>query len=225
MPRSGSNYLFDIINRNFLDYPSVKYLFYKTSEITNFPVSVSKKNNMKFIECSNNMLAKNHILSFYENDVFNNCFINDTWNKKIFLLRKNVFESVISFEKMSMLKKYAADDYINPRNQNITFSVKSVRKNLDRYLLMWKYFVDLKENYNYDHILYYENLSFNPIIDLKNLNFEIDTHANFENAQRKINYANVNLKNFDDIKEICYSKLKKFQHRGIKNNDGYFELL
>jgi hypothetical protein len=96
---------------------------------------------------------------------------------------------------------------------------------LENKIEYWIKFADFKKIKNYNKIVYFEDLLFDPAVDIKNLNLpskNILKKSIF--ISEKTPYNLITILNKDKLKEIFDNRMTNFVYNGIQYKNGLLEL-
>jgi hypothetical protein len=198
LPRTGSTYLFHMLNLQLTDCED----FYSISE----PFNVNKKNfkkSVKNILKNKNVLVKSHVyeLIYIKESLLFRKYCSVDWHT-ICLLRKNVFEMTLS-RAIALIVKNWDNLYCDGLKLKINPLIfkKQLLESL-YWLRLIKY-----NSFNVKNIIYYEELTFDSSQDMKRLNLPIE-HTIFYKSKK-----------FHDNKQIVsnYNDLYLMTEKLLKN--------
>lgn len=182
LPRTGSSYLRSMLNSQMRNYNN----FYTISEPFNHSKnnikSYKNKNKIiKNINKSNYILVKSHIYQLFDIDkLLLEKYCSVDWFT-ICLLRKNIFEMTLS--RAIALK---TNVWNNQKHNNLKINIDSgFFKNCLQDSVKWIQIMKQNHfNFNYNKIIYYEDLNFNSLDDLKILNISLPHVKLYESKKR-----------------------------------------
>lgn len=214
MPRSASNYLYNILVQNFPDHYNEKYIlesYFDSNKINDLIQKYSQKKDVILKIHARNMFD-------YSGNLLTDYFLNKEWHK-IILMRKNLFNATLSLSVAKMSNEIVERKVRN--NFNITISTKFFISCLENHLKDLNAFSYLKENFLINNVVYYEDLTFIQTQDISTLGLPINVENNIK--QKKYSPRNVN--NIDELKNIFFKRIKKFNNPYYKIDNGNFVLL
>ena len=127
----------------------------------------------------------------------------------IVILRKNIFNNAIS---LAVAK--TKNEWFDYKDMSvITIEEKFFIECLYSYLVNLRLFKENKWNLKYNEVIFYEDLTFNPVVDFSNLNFcntknlkNIKLPNNFKKSPSKKD----TVRNYDTLYNIAVSNLKTY---------------
>ena len=224
--RSGSNYLTKLLH---------KYSPYKNTLLFNEPFNYDViqtlpphelyvKKIIKRCETIDHVILKTHLNQLYDikNTSYRDSFLNSNIWYRILLLRKDLFKCSFSHAVALELNNF--------NDQNYTETTISINENnflytLENKIEYWIKFADFKKIKNYNKIVYFEDLLFDPAVDIKNLNLpskNILKKSIF--ISEKTPYNLITILNKDKLKEIFDNRMTNFVYNGIQYKNGLLEL-
>lgn len=219
MPRTGSTYLYSIIKKHVPNCYGAAEPFYFDSlqECSpDFAIQWKLKKLISNVRKFSNAVLKTHMHQ-REQIVSNNAEYENLQWTKILLLRRNIFEAVLSFTIANHINDYSNPDVDRP----ITIHETAFLSKLEKVLDMWKLFVQYKNQNKYHHIVYFEDLTFDPAIDLQKFNISVGpTHNEYIKRQDK----NTIVKNYDDLYDHFNKVMKNYKIDGVTSDQGLYEL-
>lgn len=217
--RSGSSYLGNLLK--FYAADNAMHLMEPFSS-SNMPLYDDHYVKTIIEQCSNrSIVLKTHLNQFSllkkEHQDF---FLNTNEWFVIYNLRKNIFLCALSHPVADKLNNFNDRPY---ETVNICLDETAFNNMIDSKLLMWEKFSRLKKDSAYHKIVYYEDLTFVHAEDIKKIAI---TYSKITDNYITIKtpYEKIHIENKDNLKEICYNKIKNYQYDGIINNNGIFEL-
>ena len=223
--RSGSNYL-----RNIIYMHSIKNTVLINEPFEEGKYSTGKKKEkyltsvVKTCLRRKNVVCKSHLDQIYEiNDQrYINFFLNNELWYTIFLLRKNLFKCSFSFIVAEYLENFNNKNY---EKVDVLIDEDRFLEVLEKKILYWIKFSELKKLNNYRKIIYFEDLTFNPGFDYKKLNLPLKSIPQNEvYINEKTPYDIINVLNLANLQEVFNKRMATFFYDGINNNNGMLEL-
>lgn len=217
--RTGSTYLSrflsSILNCNNLAEPF--------NEI-NMPVYNKEyvKNLIELTKNSQNIVLKTHInqldrLKKKEKDYFLN---KDEWNI-ILLFRHDLFAETFSSCVAEILRNHNDRSYTSASfkiNSTLFFgTMKAKIKN-------WIKKNELKQLGLYHKIIYFEDFTFDPKIDIKLLDLEYKENNFLQQEYSKTPYDKIDVVNKSKLEKLFKKRIQNFNHEDITNNSGWLTL-
>ena len=204
LPRTGSAYLRKMLSFQMYNYNN----FYTISEPfnhskTNIKGHKDKNAIIENIINSNHVLVKNHI-----HEIFNikklllNQYCSVDWFT-ICLLRKNVFEMTLSRAIALQTNKWDNQNY---KNLTIKIDNKFFKECLNESIRWIRLIKQNQLNFNYNKIIYYEDLKFNSLDDLKNLNISLP-HTKFYSSKKLYSKKKL-VSNYNELFDISINFLE-----------------
>lgn len=173
----------------------------------------------KIKQC-NNLVLKTHLNQLYKlpKEQIDYFLGNDFYI--VFLLRKNLFACTFSAAVADAINNYNDKPYTAIE---INIDPNKFLKLLDRKIEYWEKFAELKQKNIHKKIIYFENLSFNPITDasliLENFHFIKPNEITSPTP-----YNIIDVKNKDELQILFKERIKNYSHKHIINKDGIFKL-
>lgn len=172
------------------------------------------------ISQSNNLILKTHLNQLYrlpkehvDYFLYNNFYI-------ILLLRKNLFKCTFS-----AVVAHAIDNFNKNTYTAIQIKIDPTKflKILNDKIKYWEKFAELKQKHIYKKIIYFEDLTFDPLKDaaLFLKKFDFSKTAKFP---LRTPYNLIDVQNKNELKILFYKRIKNYSHEYIINNQGIFEL-
>lgn len=172
------------------------------------------------IKQQKNVVLKTHLNQLYRLPKEHIDYFLSKKFKIILLLRKNLFNCTFSASVANAIDNYNDKKY---NSVQLNIDIDYFLKTLNRKIFFWEKFAELKQKNSYSKIVYFEDLSFNPLTDaalfLKKFNFA----KNVEMPTRTP-YNLIDVQNKNELIEIFYDRIKNYSHEYIINNNGIFEL-
>lgn len=172
------------------------------------------------IEQQKGIILKTHLNQLYNlPKKYIDYFLNSNF-KIILLLRKKLFDCTFS--------AVVADTIDNHNDKKYQFKTISIDEDYFLRMLNWKIefwekFAELKQKNKYYKIIYFENLTFDPIKDSSQILKKFDFTKNIE-LPTPTPYNLINVENKNQLIEIFYDRIKNYSYEHIINNNGIFEL-
>lgn len=225
--RSGSNYLNHMIYRY---SPKNTLCINEPFSLDKFGIIEDSKKDFylknKVNECvkNDNIVLKTHFnqLTTIKDQHYIDFFLKNKIWYKILLLRKDLFRCTFSHAVADNLRNFNSRNYFET---SITIKEKIFQHVLNNKIDYWIKFSMLKQEGNYDKIIYFEDLSFDFDIDRANLNLPIEKNVQnniYKNPRTPYNIINVS--NENNLKEIFNEVISKFSSEYITNKNGILEL-
>lgn len=230
-PRSGSTYYSGLLERYIREYPDFK-IYYEPFNID----WITKRENISYddfpkwatntiddLESSNHCLVKNHMF----NVLYMNTHQKDLWEHyksldwyTIVLVRKNVFETTMSLAHARQKDKwfYSAQDKIETKSIDIDVFDRALRDTLNNI----RRFRTNDLHIPYNQIIYYEDLTSDPIKDVAKTGFVPTYLEGFSSNVKKGPKKEDLIDNINELTDYFNNYIKSNKIRIVKE-DGFID--
>jgi len=230
-PRSGSTYFSGILERYIREYPNFK-IHYEPFNID----WVTKRENISHNDFSNwangvleDFYSSNHCL--VKNHMFNTLYMHDhqkeLWKKfvdldwyTIVMVRKNVLDTTMSLAHARQKDKwfYSSEDEIHKKSVDLDIFDRAMRDTLNN---VRKFRTnDLEIPYN--QIIYYEDLTSDPLMDITKTGFIPTYIEGFESNVKKGPKKTALIDNIEELKDYFHNYISDNKIRLVKE-DGFID--
>jgi len=140
------------------------------------------------------------------------------------LTRNNIFSLALSLSVAKHTNQF--DDYTYTTDDKITMDRETFISCLHTKIIAWEAFVSNRDHYN--EIVYYRDLTFDPVTDFNNLKLATNQFPNTKLTENKKEYLAPNkfeiVTNVDELYEVTLDFLKYYTHPLIEVTGVNFEL-
>lgn len=216
IPRSGSAYFRSMVAQKLKIYNSI----YTISEPFNEKHNHGNLYNiLDTMNLSHVVVTKNHIDQLLDikntNEEIYQKFINVGWFN-IVLLRKNIFENTLS--RAIALIKNSWNNHTYSESDSLLLDIKFFKDQLDTTVYYWKSISTNLLKIQYNNVIYYEDLSFEPNTDFDFLNY----YCNFPLKSGHIEFNTTKspektkiVSNYNELKEFTFNYMNKLTIYGV----------